>query len=131
MRKFESCTFRFMGYKDSDKRKAYAKQHYIDNKEQYKASYKKNITRNKRNRVKFVREQKDKPCIDCGVKYPYWVMQFDHIKGEKKFDLGHAADRAGIAGLKAEIEKCEVVCANCHAERTHKRRAASKVDEQS
>ena len=27
-----------------------------------------------------------------------------------------------LARLMAEIAKCEVVCANCHAERTHKRR---------
>jgi hypothetical protein len=59
---------------------------------------------------------KDVPCADCGVKYPTCVMQFDHVRGEKKFNIGGGV--RGISSIIAEIAKCEVVCANCHALRT-------------
>jgi hypothetical protein len=67
-----------------------------------------------------IRELKNKPCKDCGVRYPYYVMQYDHV-GEKKFQLSKAWGKAHSTILK-EIENCELVCANCHAERTHHRK---------
>lgn len=66
-----------------------------------------------------IREAKNRPCADCGTQYPYYVMQFDHLDpSEKSFAIGIAATRSPEV-LRAEIAKCEVVCANCHAERTH------------
>jgi hypothetical protein len=59
---------------------------------------------------------KNIPCMDCGVCYPPYVMQFDHRDPATKHR--HVALIRGIAALKREIEKCDVVCANCHAERT-------------
>lgn len=60
-------------------------------------------------------------CVDCGL----WsddtvVFDFDHVRGEK---------HAGVSQMKVfnidrlmdEIEKCEVVCANCHRLRTKAR----------
>ena len=64
---------------------------------------------------------KDRPCADCGIQYPSWVMQFDHVRGEKKFDIAQASS-ASEKRLLEEIAKCEVVCANCHAERTYDRK---------
>lgn len=66
----------------------------------------------------FIRKAKDKPCVDCGVRYPYYVMQFDHVRGGKLFCVceGH---RESWDAIHAEIDKCVVVCANCHMERTH------------
>lgn len=66
-----------------------------------------------------VRKLKDKPCADCKIKYPYYVMQFDHL-GEELKTAGIAQLRT-IAAIDIEVKKCEVVCANCHAERTQKR----------
>lgn len=64
-------------------------------------------------------EAKDVPCADCGVRYPPYVMQFDHVRGEKLFELGVAPNRhISEARVRDELAKCEVVCANCHAERT-------------
>jgi hypothetical protein len=68
-----------------------------------------------------IREAKNAPCADCGVRYPYYVMQFDHL-GDKDFNIGHIGPTCSRAKLMAEIAKCEVVCSNCHAERTHQRR---------
>lgn len=67
-----------------------------------------------------IRAAKSTPCTDCDVQYPYYVMQFDHL-GDKEFNIGHRGPTLGEARLMAEIAKCEVVCANCHAERTHHR----------
>ena len=66
---------------------------------------------------------KDCPCTDCGVRYPPWVMDFDHVRGEKKYNVA-LMFRQSLETILTEIEKCEVVCSNCHRERTHKRRVA-------
>lgn len=67
----------------------------------------------------WLNKQKDKPCIDCGIKYPCYVMDFDHI-GTKTFNINNGK-YAGIKRIKEELKHCEVVCSNCHRERTYKR----------
>jgi hypothetical protein len=67
-----------------------------------------------------VRQLKSVPCTDCGVQYPYYVMQFDHL-GDKVANVGDLTRFGNRAKLLAEVDKCDVVCANCHAERTHRR----------
>jgi hypothetical protein len=52
-------------------------------------------------------------------------MHFDHVRGEKLFNISRCAWHGiTLAKLKVEIAKCDVVCANCHAIRTHERRVA-------
>lgn len=70
-----------------------------------------------------VEEAKSKPCTDCGVEYPSYVMHFDHLdSANKKFNISEAATLLPSESvLLAELAKCELVCANCHAERTHQR----------
>lgn len=62
-------------------------------------------------------------CVDCGFSgnvHPY-VLQFDHLK-EKEFDVSVGANRGkSFSTIMREVEKCEVVCANCHAIRTRQR----------
>lgn len=60
-------------------------------------------------------------CVDCGYAEHPHALEFDHVRGEKKFAIGSGHCR-GAEALMAEIEKCEVVCANCHRVRTHNRR---------
>lgn len=61
-------------------------------------------------------------CVDCENEYPWWVLQWDHLPGfEKGFDLAESNVRSQKTVL-AEIDKCELVCANCHATRTYTRR---------
>lgn len=59
---------------------------------------------------------KAKPCADCGKQYPSYVMQFDHLNG-KEFQLSQGYWKTKETILR-EVAKCEVVCANCHMERT-------------
>jgi len=67
----------------------------------------------------YVKQLKDHPCTDCGVKYPYYVMHFDHLGVEPKvFTISNLPSKKSI---DTEVKKCELVCANCHAERTQMR----------
>jgi hypothetical protein len=55
-------------------------------------------------------------------------MDFDHRPGETKcFNLSIAAGQTRLSWekMEAEIAKCDVVCANCHRERTHQRKQAN------
>jgi len=64
-------------------------------------------------------EAKNKPCSDCKQKYPYYVMDLDHVRGIKNFNLSVAARHGrSINKIMEEISKCDVVCANCHRLRT-------------
>jgi hypothetical protein len=71
----------------------------------------------------FIDSFKDVPCKDCGIKYPPYVMEFDHLPGtEKKFEIAKLANRrAAKQAILDEIAKCEVVCSNCHRQRTFSR----------
>jgi hypothetical protein len=71
-----------------------------------------------------ITQAKDIPCADCGVRYPSYVMQFDHLDpSQKLFNIGSFTNQT-MSQVVAEIAKCEVVCANCHAIRTHTERVA-------
>ena len=74
----------------------------------------------KRNR-QLVLEAKDVPCMDCGVRYPFWIMQFDHRDPDKKSFGLHQYSARALQKVKDEIAKCDVVCSNCHDDRTYKR----------
>ena len=66
-----------------------------------------------------VREAKSVPCADCGRSYPYYVMDFDHVKGSKVCGVARLVTTRNKGAVLREIDKCEVVCANCHRMRTH------------
>ena len=69
--------------------------------------------------VKMKNEAKDVPCQDCGKRYPSYVMDFDH-RSDKKFNLSAIGSKfISIKKVQEEIDKCDIVCANCHRERTH------------
>lgn len=75
-------------------------------------------------RKKFIHSLKKKPCMDCGKIYPPWVMDFDHRVGTIKLgSLGsiYKSKLWTFEKIKIEIEKCDLVCANCHRQRTYER----------
>jgi hypothetical protein len=65
------------------------------------------------------------PCVDCGERDPV-VLEFDHL-AEKLFDIGQALPYRSWQSILEEIEKCDVVCANCHRRRTAKRRGSLRA----
>lgn len=67
--------------------------------------------------------KKDKPCLDCGVVYPPFVLDFDHVRGNKASSISDlVAKGASLQVISKEISKCDLVCANCHRVRTFSRR---------
>jgi len=80
-------------------------------------------------RIRYIIEQKSKPCIDCHTNYPYYVMQFDHLSGlDKEFNVSQAVySKKSLDQIKEEIAKCELVCANCHAIRTYNRSVEART----
>jgi hypothetical protein len=57
------------------------------------------------------------PCVDCG-ETDIVVLDFDHQR-DKRFNIAAMiADGHSWSSILAEIEKCEVVCANDHRRRT-------------
>lgn len=66
-----------------------------------------------RNRA-IIRDAKDVPCQDCKGKFPAVCMDFDHRDQSSKVNIIAHMMTASLERLQAEIDKCDVVCANCH-----------------
>jgi len=98
-------------------RSDYKREHYVNNKAKYIEQAKEKKIRDRQ----FLNELKDSPCLDCGGSFPPCAMDFDHMPGHEKVgNVGRMIDFSR-ASILSEIEKCELVCANCHRVRTHKR----------
>lgn len=72
--------------------------------------------------AEWARSLKDAPCVDCGGSFHFRAMHWDHIGNDKEENVSVMVLRGlGRKKILAEIAKCELVCANCHAVRTYKR----------
>ncbi len=71
-------------------------------------------------RVAFIQTFKNVPCQDCGNTYDPEVMDFDHIDGKIK-NVSQMTTYSKERILQ-EIQKCDVICSNCHRLRTKIRR---------
>jgi hypothetical protein len=62
------------------------------------------------------------PCVDCG-NTNILTLTFDHVRGQKSGNVSEMVSRGrSIETVKQEIEKCDVVCFNCHMRRERRRR---------
>ena len=105
--------------RDAERQRAAKRRYYDRNKVVY-------LQRNRLKRDELreiIRAAKEVPCADCGGQYPYYVMDFDHrAEGEKVIEVAQiVALNWNKNRLLAEIEKCDIVCSNCHRIRTHER----------
>jgi hypothetical protein len=112
-----------MAYRDPARQLEYARKHY----RQHKAAY---LERNNKRRAEmraYVRELKESTsCADCKNDYPHYVMDFDHRDTSTKCDIvSKLMSNLSWKRLREEIEKCDIVCANCHRIRTFARRVAT------
>lgn len=64
---------------------------------------------------------KSKPCIDCGNRFSSECMDFDHRPDQDKCAPVSDFKTMNLDRLLTEINKCDLVCANCHRIRTKKR----------
>ena len=61
------------------------------------------------------------PCVDCGERDPV-VLEFDHRTDKRAAIVDLMRNHARWTDVMAEIQKCEVRCANCHRRRTARTR---------
>jgi len=106
-----------MPYKDEKKRKEYKKRW---NKQYYKNNKRKERKRiaNRKHELKswFKQYKSTLKCTKCGETHRA-CLEFHHKNMEKKeFDLSESTLRKGYSKerILKEIEKCIVLCANCH-----------------
>lgn len=60
-------------------------------------------------------------CTDCGTK-DIRVFEFDHVRGDKHMDVSKLIGGGySIKTIQKEIDKCDIVCCNCHRIRTFTR----------
>ena len=90
------------------------------NSEKYKILHEKQRTKIRN----FLRAIKSQPCMDCKTNYHWCIMQFDHRDGRNENTRGFNKMRS-IKRIQLEFGKCDLVCANCHAMRTHRRAVAA------
>jgi hypothetical protein len=75
--------------------------------------------------VNYVKDAKIKVgyCMDCDLvcdDYTWMAFQWDHVDpAEKISGLAKMCKYASLEQLDAEMAKCELVCAACHALRTY------------
>ena len=107
-----------MAYKDMEKSRAAQRRYYERNRELY-------FLKNKRKKEQLraiAQERKAQPCADCGESFPYYVMDFDHREGEVKIaHVSRLVSMMNLPQLLDEMDKCDVVWANCHRIRTFNR----------
>jgi hypothetical protein len=98
-------------------RAAYKRAHYTANRQRYLDAADRRKRRIAAERAALlVAVLRDRPCVDCGERDPL-VLEFDHLR-DKSFNIAHSLRNRSWQAVLAEIEKCEVVCANCHRRRT-------------
>ena len=80
-------------------------------KEQSRKSRKRAVKRNRR----YVDAYKIKHPCPCGETEPC-CLSFHHKNGDKTGNISDMVNRGyGIARIQKEIDKCSVLCLNCHA----------------
>lgn len=100
---------------DKEYHKAYIRRHYAQNKQYYKTKAKEAKARAQRwfNSLKL-----ELSCVECDESHPA-CLDFHHREGETKlFNLAGAWKRHSRQKILDEIQKCDVLCANCHRKHT-------------
>lgn len=75
---------------------------------------------------KFIDSLKTSPCVDCGEIHPPYCMEFDHVRGKKRQDIGKMSNHRRETVIQ-EIEKCELVCCACHRIRSQNRKGNTTI----
>ena len=97
----------------------YTREHYRRNRSKYASGA---WSRTRNDRIALRKELdaylRAHPCVDCGEGDPL-VLEFDHRDGtDKRETVAWFTAKGDRAAMFAEIDKCDVRCANCHHRRT-------------
>ena len=101
-----------MPFKDLERRKAYRRSWYKLNKN----SEKEHVQRRKKGLKKWLENYKSKlRCSKCNENHPSTIDFHHKRESEKEMSIskmvseGYSKER-----IKKEIEKCQILCSNCH-----------------
>jgi hypothetical protein len=124
-----------------DRARAYERKYYALNREKFRAKHRayaqqhpskvKATNAKQRERYKPVQAainalKLKMGCCDCGYNTNPVALDFDHVRGKKTFNVCYLT--YNLKRALAEIEKCELRCANCHRIATHNRRRAKQTE---
>lgn len=100
---------------------------YLKNKEKVKANAVKRNKEQKLKNIEFVLLLlKSKCCEDCGESNPI-VLEFHHLS-DKLYNVSTLIGNSWSHNkIKTEIEKCKVLCSNCHKIETSKQQGWYKL----
>ena len=110
-----------MPYKDLEtrrqKHKIYSKRNYEKNK---KDVIKKINAKKKVHKAWFTNFKKELFCVTCGYKHPA-ALDFHHVEQKKSNRKVHqiVGDGHSKKRILEEIDKCVVLCSNCHRVHHH------------
>lgn len=92
------------------------REHYENNKKYYIDKARKNSAKYKIDAVQYVCSYLLRnPCLVCG-ETDIRVLDFHHDKKDKSFNVSsNVGNGVSFEKLVAEIDKCVVLCRNCHA----------------
>jgi hypothetical protein len=94
--------------------RSYYQKRYSDDKERYYNTNKQGQQR--RWEVKqewLVKYLQEHPCVRCGYT-DIRALEFHHEQGVKEFQISEMLRSYALKRIQAEMEKCVVLCANCH-----------------
>lgn len=61
-------------------------------------------------------EYKGGECVRCGYKKYIGALEFHHVSDNKEFGIGNRGYTKSWKKIKNELDKCILVCSNCHKE---------------
>tara|TARA_B100001564_G_scaffold1933_1_gene1726 strand:- start:15242 stop:15586 length:345 start_codon:yes stop_codon:yes gene_type:complete len=103
-----------MPFKDLAKQREYQRKWQQQKIENAGGKAKGDVTFQKRK--KMVEDAKSVPCERCGDVHPFYVMDLHHRDPSTKTKGGvpYQMKAGSLKSLREEIDKCMVLCANCH-----------------
>lgn len=103
-----------MPYKDKEKeQKHWQKYRQTKKYKKYQKEYQQQYRDRGRNIIDQIKQEQN--CFCCEESYPR-CLDFHHLE-KKEFNIGQCGLGKGIIRLIKEIEKCEILCSNCHRKR--------------
>lgn len=108
--------FSYIVNMDKEEKKAYERNWYQTIGKEKRDKANKNWTDKQ---VQLYRDyKKTLSCSKCGESHPA-CLDFHH-KGNKEFNISNVIRRKSFKTIKKEIDKCIVLCANCHRKEHYK-----------
>lgn len=116
---FKNCPEKSAEKRNETKRQ-WMKKYYHANKDTLRVKNREISKKSELRNKKFIMGCKQCPCFDCGKFYPFYVMEYHHRDPKTKIDNVSNMRNDSIQKVLEEINKCDIICSNCHRIREHK-----------